>query len=70
MILPVEPVRKTLAELFVEEYEQVVVYADAAEETVLHEGAATVRANGWIELPTGRLLSPAAVHHVETRPRA
>ena len=42
--------------------------ADAAGETVLHEGPATVRANGWVELPSGRLLSPSAVHHVDRDP--
>ena len=41
-----------------------------AGETVLHEGPATVRANGWVELPSGRLLSPATVHHIDTHPNA
>jgi len=27
-----------------------------------------VRANGWVELPSGRLLSPSAVHHLDRDP--
>jgi len=44
------------------------VHADLQQETVLHEGALRLLANGWIELPSGRLLSPDAVHHVDTYP--
>lgn len=65
MILPAKRVVDALRELFEDSRESVVVYADADGETVLHEGAATVRANGWVELPSGRLLSPQAVHHVD-----
>jgi hypothetical protein len=57
-------------EFFEDDHERVVVYADPDGETVLHEGAATVRANGWVELPSGRLLSPSAVHHIDTHPNA
>ena len=44
------------------------MYADPDGETVLHEGPATLRANGWVELPSGRLLSPSALHHVDRDP--
>ncbi|WP_226011539.1 hypothetical protein [Halomicrobium salinisoli] len=57
-----------LADYFVREYEDAVVYADYEQETVLHEGELRVLPNGWVELPTGRLLSPDAVHHVDPRP--
>ncbi len=55
-----------VTEAFVTEYENAVVYADRENDTVLHEGAVRILANGWIELPTGCLLSPPAVHHVDT----
>ncbi|PSP49582.1 hypothetical protein BRC75_03230 [Halobacteriales archaeon QH_7_69_31] len=48
--------------------DSVVVYADPDGETVLHQGPATIRANGWVELPSGRLLSPSAVHHFDRDP--
>ena len=54
-----------LADFFEIEYDQAVVYGDMEGETVLHEGAVRIRANGWVELPGGRLLSPEAVHHVD-----
>lgn len=65
MFAPAEAIVDALRELFLDEHEQVVIYADAESETVLHEGAATIRGNGWVELPSGRLLSPAAVHHID-----
>ena len=46
-------------------YEHATVYADVESETVLHEGGVRILANGWVELDTGRLLSPDAVHHVD-----
>ena len=49
------------------EYENVVVYGDADPETVIHEGDVRLLANGWVELPTGRLLSPEAVHHIDEK---
>ncbi|MFC7210104.1 hypothetical protein ACFQL3_06380 [Natronoarchaeum sp. GCM10025321] len=33
--------------------------------TVLHEGVVRLLGNGWVELPTGCLLSPDAVHHID-----
>ena len=58
----------TLWTISEDERDSVVVYADAAGGTVLHKGPATIRADEWIELPSGRLLSPAAVHHVDCEP--
>jgi len=52
------------------EYENAVVYGDFEKKRVLHEGEAVVLDNGWVELPTGRLLSPEAVHHVDPIPEA
>jgi hypothetical protein len=54
------------AEEFVVEHPEAIVYGDMDKETVLHEGPLRVLANGWVELPTGRLLSPHAVHHIDT----
>ena len=51
---------------FLRQYDAAVVYGDVERETVLHEGPIRLLGNGWIELPSGRLLSPEAVHHVDT----
>lgn len=66
MVISTEPVWSEVADSFVQEYETAVVYADRTQETVLHKGAVRLLANGWVELPTGRLLSPEAVHHIDT----
>lgn len=58
--------RERFDELFEHEYDDAVVYADFEQETVLHEGPVRVLATGWVELPSGRLLSPEAVHHIDT----
>lgn len=50
---------------FVKEYSDVTVYGDFEQERVLHEGDIRLLGNGWVELPSGRLLSPEAVHHVD-----
>lgn len=50
---------------FLRQYDDAVVYGDVERETVLHEGPIRLLGNGWIELPSGRLLSPEAVHHVD-----
>jgi|GEM_PF-2862815 len=55
-------------EHFVREYEHAVVYGDFEGDQVLHEGGLRVLANGWVELGTGRLISPDAVHHVDPQP--
>lgn len=68
MVVSTDSAWDELADLFVQEYRKAVVYADLEGETVLHEGEIRVLANGWIELPTGRLLSPRAVHHVDVEP--
>lgn len=65
MIVSTESLWDALAALFESEYEVAAVYGDVDEDTVLHEGPARVRANGWVELPAGRLLSPEAVHHID-----
>jgi hypothetical protein len=52
-------------DFFEKEYENVIVYGDIEGDTVLHEGAIRILANGWIQLPTDRLLSPKAVHHID-----
>jgi hypothetical protein len=50
---------------FLRQYDHAVVYGDVERETVLHEGPIRLLGNGWVELPSGRLLSPEAVHHVD-----
>ena len=70
MVFPAGPtsaVREAFRDVFEQRYTAVIVYGDKDGETVLHEGAIRMRADGWIELPTGRLLSPGAVHHVDVR---
>jgi hypothetical protein len=62
-----DAVRDTFSELFEHQYSDVVVYGDQEGEIILHEGSVRMRADGWIELPTDRLLSPEAVHHVDIR---
>ncbi|AUX10256.1 hypothetical protein AArcSl_2637 [Halalkaliarchaeum desulfuricum] len=56
-----------LRDLLDREYENVVVYGDADPDSVLHEGNVRLLANGWVELPTDRLLSPEAVHHIDKK---
>jgi hypothetical protein len=65
MFAPAERIIDALRELFLDERDSVVIYADADSETILHEGPATIRGNGWVELPSGRLLSPSAIHHID-----
>ncbi|MDG5759227.1 hypothetical protein QA600_07725 [Natronococcus sp. A-GB1] len=47
-------------------YHDAVVYDEADAEDPLYEGPLVVHANGWLELEGNRLLSPSAVHHVDT----
>ncbi|WP_424003663.1 hypothetical protein ACOZ4I_05050 [Haloarcula salina] len=54
-----------LADGTVIEYEDATVYGDFEQDQILHQGAVRVLPNGWIALPTGRLLSPEAVHHID-----
>ena len=68
MLAPAETVVDALRTVFEDRRDSAVVYADPDGETVLQEGPATLRANGWVELPSGRLLSPSALHHVDRDP--
>lgn len=49
-------------------YDNAIVYGDADQSDVLHEGPIRLLSNGWIVLPSDRLLSPRAVHHVDRYP--
>lgn len=66
MVVSPDSVWETLVDLFENQYRNAVVYADFEQETILYEGELRVLANGWVELPSGRLLSPEAVHHIDT----
>lgn len=68
MFAPAEPFVETLRELFRDERENVVIYADHEGETVLYEGSVTIRASGWVELSDGRLLSPNAIDYIDDEP--
>ena len=68
MVVAPDSLWDVVTDRFETEYDDAVVYGDVDGDTVLHEGAVRVRANGWVELPTGRLLSPEAVHHVDVHP--
>ncbi len=57
--------KRSLWDLFEDEYDEAVVYGDRAGDDVLHEGPVRIRASGWVKLPSGRLLSPEAVHHID-----
>jgi hypothetical protein len=63
MVVSNEPLWQDAVDNFVREDDEAVVYADR--ETILHEGPVRLLGNGWVELPTGRLLSPRAVHHID-----
>jgi hypothetical protein len=65
MQIPYDSMWGVVPEDFVLEHADVIVYGDIDKETILHEGSLRVLANGWVELPTGRLLSPDAVHHID-----
>lgn len=67
MVISTESVWDAVPDSFALEHETAVVYGDFEQETVLHEGAVRLLANGWVALPTGRLLSPDAVHHVDVQ---
>jgi hypothetical protein len=66
MVVSSEPVWGEAIENFVRERQDAIVYGDMDQESVLYEGEIRILANGWVELPTGRLLSPNAVHHIDT----
>ncbi|GGJ02770.1 hypothetical protein GCM10008995_10710 [Halobellus salinus] len=69
MVIPTTSVWEEITDGFtpesVMEYEKATVYGDSEQERVLHQGPIRMLPNGWIALPTGRLLSPEAVHHID-----
>ncbi|QLD85599.1 hypothetical protein HWV23_07630 [Natronomonas halophila] len=64
MFAPAEPFAKAIRELLQTSLEDAVIYGDDGT-TVLHEGPATIKPDGWVELPDGTLLSPGAIHHID-----
>jgi len=68
MVISTSGVWDAVADTFDQEYENAVVYGDFEQERLLHEGEVRLLSNGWVALPTGRLLSPEAVHHIDVRP--
>lgn len=67
MVLSPESLADEFATIFEDEYDDVTIYGDEDKSTILHEGPARIRANGWVEVPGGRLLSPNAVHHIDVQ---
>jgi hypothetical protein len=65
MVVSSEPVWGEAVENFVRECDDAIVYGDMEQESILHEGEVRILANGWVKLPTGRLLSPNAIHHID-----
>jgi hypothetical protein len=68
MVISPESAWEEIAEGFTREYQDTVVYGDRRQEVVLHDGAIRLLMNGWVELPSGRLFSPDAIHHVDPAP--
>jgi hypothetical protein len=64
MFAPAEPFAEAIRDLLETPLDDAVIYGTDGE-TVLHEGRATIKPDGWVELPDGRLLSPGAIHHIE-----
>ncbi|WP_338727915.1 hypothetical protein [Haladaptatus sp. DJG-WS-42] len=67
MVISPESLADEFATIFEDNYDDVVIYGDEEKSTILHEGPARIRANGWVEVPSGRLLSPNAVHHIDVQ---
>lgn len=65
MVISTNSIWDEVADELVIEYDDATVYGDFEQEQILHEGQVRVLPNGWIALPTARLLSPEAVHHVD-----
>ena len=65
MVVSTTSVWDDLGESRVIEYEDATVYGDFEQDQVLHQGTIRVLPNSWVALPTGRLLSPEAVHHID-----
>lgn len=66
MVISTDPVWDVFKDEVVIEYENAIVYGDLEQEQVIHEGSVRVLPNGWVALPTDRLLSPEAVHHIDS----
>lgn len=66
MVISTEPVWEAFKDELVITYENATVYGDFEQERILHEGEIRLLPNGWVALPTGRLLSPDAVHHIDS----
>ncbi|WP_080505196.1 hypothetical protein [Halorubrum aethiopicum] len=60
-----DEVADELAENQIIEYENATVYGDFDQGQILHQGRIRILPNSWVALPTGRLLSPEAVHHID-----
>jgi hypothetical protein len=65
MVVSTESVWDRISDELVIEHDDATVYGDFEQEQVLHRGTVRVLHNGWVALPTGRLLSPEAVHHID-----
>jgi len=65
MVISTKSVWGEFTDELVIEYDDATVYGDYEQERVLHQGEVRVLPSGWVALPTGRLLSPEAVHHVD-----
>jgi len=60
-----DEVAEELSDGSVIEYENATIYGDFEQDQILHQGSIRILPNGWVALPTGRLLSPEAVHHID-----
>lgn len=65
MVISTEPIWEGFADEIVIEYEDATVYGDFDQEQIIHQGKVRILPNGWVALPTDRLLSPEAVHHID-----
>lgn len=65
MVVATESIWDAFAEELVIEHDDATVYGDYEQQQVLHRGTVRVLPNGWVAIPTGRLLSPDAVHHID-----
>lgn len=68
MVISTDPLWGEWDEAFFKTFDDAVVYGDYDQEQVLHEGTIRILVNGWVELPTGRMLSPTAIHHIDRAP--
>ena len=68
MVVSTHSVRGEVAETFVTEYDDADVYGGPDPGSVFHAWAARLLADGRVALPSGRSLSPSAVHHADPAP--